>query len=119
MAAAVEENVLDFLILHPKSHNQSREKDIHGQVQGIRERKIYIEIFPESFRHIRKAHERELYDISFLLNRVPYQMQHYALSFLKAEQLFTKLINNSYYKCKSETSPLSNRKSNIQNHQFK
>lgn len=119
MAAAIEENVLDFLVLHPKSQNQSREKDIFGQICGLRDRKIYIEIFRESFRSIRKSYKNESYDISFLLNRMPYQVQHNALDFIENDQLFTKLINNSYYGCKSESLPLSNGKPNIQKHQFK
>lgn len=101
LAAAIEENVLDFFVLKPKSNKNVEAKHIFGQCYRVREKKIYIEIFQQSIKMIRKAHKNELYDISFVLNRMPFQLQHYALDFVENEQLFNKLINNSYYKCKS------------------
>lgn len=101
LAAAIEENVLDFFILKPKSNRSEQAKHVHGQVQRVRDKKIYIEIFPHSVKYVSKAYKDELYDICFILNRMPYQMQHYALNFIEKEDLFTKLINNSYYHCKS------------------
>lgn len=102
LAAAIEENVLDFFVLKPKSNKNSHAKHIYGQVYRVREKKIFIEIFQQSIKTFRKEYKNELYDICFILNRMPYQLQHYALDFVEKEQLFTKLINNSYYKCKSE-----------------
>lgn len=119
MAAAIEENAVDFFILHSKSQSKLNDHIPDGQVYRIRERKIFIEIFNYSFRKIQKNHKQELYDISFILNRMPYQVQHQALDFIEKEDLFTKLINNSYYKCKSASLPLANGKKQTYNHQFK
>lgn len=101
LAAAIEENVLDFFVLKPKSNKNAEAKHIYGQVYRVREKKIYIEIFQQSIKQIRKANKNEVYDICFILNRMPYQLQHYALNFIEKEDLFTKMINNSYYNCKS------------------
>lgn len=101
LAAAIEENVLDFFVLKPKSSKDVHAKYIYGQVYRVREKKIHIEIFPQSIKLVRSSNKNAFYDICFILNRVPYQMQHNALDFIEKEQLFTKLINNSYYKCKA------------------
>lgn len=113
LAAAIDENVLDFLVLKSKSNS---EKKIRGQVYRISGKKIIIEIFPESYKLIQKAWKNELYDIFFILNRVPYQVQHYALQFIEKEKLFPKLINNKLYNSKSDK--LANGKAIKTNHPF-
>lgn len=118
LAAAIEENVLDFFILKPKSNKSAQAKHIYGQVYRVREKKIYIEIFQQSIKQLRKAYKNEFYDICFILNRMPYQLQHYALNFVEKEDLFTKLINNSYYKCKSVKLTQANGVPTQRNHSF-
>lgn len=100
-------------MLHPKNGGK---KDVFGKVHRIRERKIIIEIFDSSFRLIKYAHRNELYDIEFLLNRQPYKLQHYALDFIRKDNLFTKLIGNSLYNCELPT--LTNEPNDKQKHGF-
>lgn len=102
LAGAIEENVLERFVLKPKYSKPKLE--IWGQVLRVRESKIYIEIFPETFGAVRNGHKNELYDINFKVNRMPFQLQHFALEFIKEEQLFTRLIDNSYYQCKTAMS---------------
>lgn len=70
---------------------------IQGQILGIKEQKIYIDISTKAFDFVKKHHKMEFYDIFFQLNRIPYQLQHYALSFLHSENIFDILINNAQY----------------------
>lgn len=93
-------------------------KHIYGQVYRVRDKKIYIEIFQPSIRLVRKANKSESYDICFILNRVPYQVQHYALHFVEKEQLFNKLINNSYYMCKTGKLTQANGVPSLRDHRF-
>ena len=72
-------------------------KAIWGQVLRVKDKKIYIEIFPESFNQVRNSHKSQLYDINFTVNRVPFQLQHLALEFIKTDKLFPKLIKNKEY----------------------
>lgn len=118
LAAAIEENVLDFFVLKPKSSINVQAKYIYGQVQRVRDKKIYLEIFQQSIKQVRNANKNEVYDICFILNRLPYQLQHYALDFIEKEELFTKLINNSYYKCKSAKLTPANRVPMQNKHSF-
>lgn len=86
-------------MLIPK--NKKFKREIWGQVLRLRGQEIFIEIYQESLQMVLKRYANETYDICFKLNRMPFQAQHYALDFIECENLFTKLIDNSYYKCKS------------------
>lgn len=97
LAGAIDENEVDFFVLKPKFKRLSHDKEIWGQVLRVREKKVYIEIFQQSIKLVRKSWMNEYYDISFKLNRVPYQLQHFALDFMKKEQLFSRLMNNCAY----------------------
>lgn len=105
MAAAVEENILDRFVLRPKL-NRTKE-EIWGQVVRVKDQKVYIDIFAEKFQRLLNSHISERYDIIFRMNRVPYQLQHYALEFIEQHNLFTRLIDNSFYRCKTEQLKLS------------
>lgn len=96
LAAAVEDNLTDRFILKPK-YMPTKAFEIQGQIVRVRENKIYIEIMPKAFAFVKKHHKMEFYDIIFQLNRIPYQLQHYALSFIESQNLFDILINNDQY----------------------
>lgn len=104
---AIDENVLDYCILVPKyfptlmseTRNDRHNKNcIRGQVRRFRENdnKIVIEIL-EKFDSVYKRYLTDLFDIFFEVNRMTYQLQHFALSFLKSENLFDILIDNKLY----------------------
>lgn len=98
LEGAIEENVVDRFILKPKIGKVKAKNEIWGQVLRVRNQKIYIEIFPESFNKVRNQFEGQLFDIHFTVNRVPFQLQHFALEFVENENLFTRLIHNYQYK---------------------
>lgn len=115
LAAAIEENVLDYLVLQPKLQIDGNLQEIKGKVYRARDRNIYIEIFKCSIKLMRKSYKRELYDIFFLLNRMPYQLQQNALDFIDSHKMFTKFINNDVYK--RQVLPAKSRKTK-QTHSF-
>lgn len=121
MVGAIEESLIDRFILKPKKINAlnfKKEKQIWGQIVRLSGQDVIIEIFPESYNHVLKTHRNEIYDIFFTLNRMPYQLQHYVLDFVVQENLFTRLINNSYYHCKSANLTLANGQKNQLKHKF-
>lgn len=77
---------------------KTKKNHIRGVVRRLKHNddKIVIEIL-ENFQFVLKMYPMESYDIKFALNRVTFQLQHYALSFLKDEQLFDILIENELY----------------------
>lgn len=124
LAGAVEEGLIDRFILKPKNprinrNKRKKEKMITGQILRLSGKEVIIEIFQKTFHVVLKSHRHESYDIFFTMNRLPYQLQHNALDFIKNENLFTRLINNSYYDCKSTTLVLPNGISSMQKHKFK
>lgn len=100
-------------------NKRKKEKVIWGQIVRLRGKEIIIEIFPDTYKLVMRSHRYESYDIFFTLNRVPFQLQHYALDFIRDENLFTRLINNTYYDCKSTNLALPNGLSSTQKHKFK
>lgn len=116
MAAAVDENEIDFFILKPKRNKLLlKNKEIFGQILRVRDKKIYLEIFPETADLVRKSYMHEDYDIHFTLNRVPYQLQHNALEFLQKEKLFKILINHTSYRAKNpQKTDAKNEKAELQ-----
>ncbi|XP_031638656.1 putative helicase mov-10-B.1 isoform X2 [Contarinia nasturtii] len=106
LSNAIEENLIERFILTPKYTDLKLKGEIWGQVLRVKEQKIYIEIFRESINKVHQLgfNKGTYYDIFFKLNRVPYQLQHFALEFIESQELFTRLINNSYYNCKNAMS---------------
>ncbi|XP_055301141.1 putative helicase mov-10-B.1 isoform X2 [Sitodiplosis mosellana] len=114
---AIEENVVDRFILKPKLETNVKVKgrakaksEIWGQVLRVKNSKIYIEIFPETFNKVQHSYDGQLYDIIFTVNRMPFQLQHFALEFIEKEHLFTRLIHNFQYK-KDDLAPLNGEQS--------
>lgn len=95
MVSAVNETLAVYFILKPKYTRSSCQ--IEGRIWRVYEEKVIIEISECTFNFVLKTHEDELYDIIFVLNRLPFQLQHYALNTIlqSSNMLFNKLINNS------------------------
>lgn len=91
MVPAINENLTNFFILKPK-HNRSR-APIEGSIWRLNGEKVIIEISQKSFDLVLQTHKNELYDIVFMLNRSPYQLQHHTLNRLN-RKLFDTLIRN-------------------------
>lgn len=104
---AIDENVVDYFELVPKYFPKLKKKKIQnrrvkdpirGQVRRLKgnDDKIVIEIL-EHFDFVLHNYRNDVYDIIFELNRLTYQLQHYALDFVEKENLFDILIENQLY----------------------
>lgn len=70
-----------------------------GKICDLQDKKVLIDVMQtKSFNLIRGSCENKLYDISFKLNRLNYQLQHYALEFILDHELFVRLIDSSDYR---------------------
>lgn len=71
----------------------SREKIIvQGRITGCDKRFIKVRINREHERYVDLEAE---YEIDFIINRLPYQVQHMSLDYFENHNLFTNFINNS------------------------
>lgn len=70
---------------------------IRGQIVRLKGGKIIIEINPDAFQSALKWHKSKSYDFQFQVNRIHYQTQHHALTFIESEKLFQTLIRNDQY----------------------
>lgn len=70
---------------------------IGGRIVRLKGEKIIIEITSDAFQSVLQWHKSESYDFQFQLNRIPYQTQHHALTFIQSEGLFKTLIKNGQY----------------------
>lgn len=98
ISAAIDESLLDQfrLEMHKRDDNRANgdQRCFEGKIQGKNVEKIFIEIPSESFLSV---YQTESFDFRFILNRVPFQMQHFALDFLRDHDLFDLLIDNPAY----------------------
>lgn len=101
MVAEIENNSIEYVILRPNSlPDTSNHKNEHlGKICDLRDKKVLFDVTQtKSFNLIRGSCENKLYNISFKLNRLNYQMQHYALEFVLDHELFVRLVDNSDYR---------------------
>lgn len=86
---AFDDNLLDRFVLKemecPWSHS------IQGEIKGNNVEYIFLKIEGKDVKHV-KIEVR--YEIEFILNRLPFQVQHSALSYVTKHRLVEKLINN-------------------------
>lgn len=68
-----------------------------GQIQGSNKDYIFIDIAEENFDYLLRNCDNKLYDITFHINRTPFQLQHNALAWVKQHKLFPALINDEKY----------------------
>lgn len=86
---AIDENLLDRFVL--KELECQCPHKIGGQIKGNNKEYIFLEIDEKDIKHVKIGPK---YEIDFLLNRVPYQVQHMALDYVKKHKLVERLINN-------------------------
>lgn len=67
------------------------QKLVNGKIKRRESNKLYVELFGKSYRI------GECYDIMFQVNRMNYQLQHFALQLIVHNRLFPILINNPSY----------------------
>lgn len=70
---------------------------ITGVVQEIEKKYIYLAI-NEGYDELAEQLNDICYDIRFYSNRLPYQLQHYALEWINEHKLFPLLIDNPTYR---------------------
>lgn len=103
MFAAIKENVTNKVFIRSKkTENRSiHAKQFMADIVGIEDNKIIIEIPLKSASYVRELYQTELYHTHFELNRLPYQLQHYAMKFIVNHELFVRLIDTTDYRRKS------------------
>lgn len=106
MKAAIDENNLDRFVLIPMQTPLKKNFEIMGQILYIREDCVFVDIFPQSFKQIKRIYETETFTIKFQVNSVPYQQQHMALDYIVEHNLFNILINNSIYNARNMYQPI-------------
>lgn len=101
ISAAIDESLLDQFILKTNKTNDNRAigfgsdpRYFEGKIHGKNLERIFIKIPSESFLSV---YQTESFDLRFILNRVPFQMQHFALDILRDQHLFDLLIDNPAY----------------------
>lgn len=99
-SGAVEEGILEQFIL--KSSTGVSRCAISGSIQGKNDDKIFVDINIECRSYALCNCNNELYDIYFIVNRQPFQLQHNALKIMKEQKLFDCLISNPKYDDDSE-----------------
>lgn len=94
ISAAVDENLVDSFVM--KSTTPHDTTEIHGKIDRKGWKKIFVRIKykTEVFKQLCEQHA---YNVNFELNRLPYQLQHYALHFMEEHNLFSLLIDNPKY----------------------
>lgn len=95
MSEAIDEGLLEHFVLKPVG--KMVRSNIGGYVNRINDDNIFVEIFEESFEYMRRKCSRESYDISFCVNRQPFQLQHNALKWMLEHNLFNCLIDSPKY----------------------
>lgn len=104
LIAEIENNFVEYVILRPKNlPSTSKHNNEHlGKICDLRDKELVFDVMqPKSFDLIRGSYGNKLYDISFKLNRVYYQLQHYALEFVLDLNLFHRMIDNKDFECET------------------
>lgn len=94
ISAAIDENLLDQFVLTTHENIQ-----FEGRKKSSNLEKIFVEINENCFEKFLKVSVEKSFDIHFVLNRTPFQLQHLALDFIEDHGLFDILINNIKYDC--------------------
>lgn len=86
---AIDDDLLDRFVL--KEMKCRWPHSIEGQIKGNNKEYIFLEIEKNDIKHVKIGVR---YEIEFQLNRLPFQVQHLALSYVKKHRLVAKLFNN-------------------------
>lgn len=98
MIEAVEESAVDCFTLKP-SNPLIGCGLIAGQIKTCNKEFIFVEITERDHCMYLSKHPDRCYDIFFHVNRVTFQLQHYALEWIANHQLFNIFVNSSDYDC--------------------
>lgn len=105
---AFEENKIHNFAIEPVSY-MFRHRTILGHLQNIKKDVIIVKItrgfmdlleihdikrFDEFTRTMKVTGEKQVFDIEFQMNRIPYLLQHNAVSWMEKHNLFALLISN-------------------------
>lgn len=90
--SAYKRNTLDRFILKKMLSFRAQE-GIQGRITGTDPKEYFInfELIEEEEK---KLDFEAKYEIDFILNRLPYQVQHNALHYVQTHNLFENFINN-------------------------
>ncbi|XP_031626858.1 putative helicase mov-10-B.1 [Contarinia nasturtii] len=105
ISEAIDDGILEQFILKPANSKGGR--IITGSIQGKNDDKIFIEITDDCRKYAVNNYKHESYDIYFIVNRQPFQLQHYALKMMREQKLFDCLISNPKYDDDSERPALN------------
>lgn len=97
---AISTGTINQFTLQPSKYKIPNGKPYSGTVNGYNVAGKYVELKmdDESFSHIMELYsDGTPYDIKFHSNRLPYQVQHHALTWFQIHNLFDLLINNPEY----------------------
>lgn len=102
MVAAFAERQLEQFVLIPSNPRQTTTKinPIWGEISSISKEQKSVRIripFARNGEAVLRL-LNEPHNLSFQVNRMPYQLQHQALDFIQKEKLFNVLINNDNYR---------------------
>lgn len=95
---AFNENLLDQFTLEP---SRSASHCFSGRISGNNKDYIFVEIDKKHIGYF-SILPLGIYQIKFHVNRLPYQVQHLALDFVKKHSLVRRFINNPVYKISEE-----------------
>lgn len=91
--SAISDKILDCFTLTPTQFESDTE--IIGRIKKADKDWIYLCISDEYSLNYVKAYCKEVvFDITFHINRTPFQIQHLALQYMQEHNLFPILINN-------------------------
>lgn len=96
LIAEIENNFVEYVILRLTSRQDT---EYLGTICGLQDKTIVFEVTESKALKDLASGKNKLYNISFKLNRLHYQLQHYALEFILDHELFVRLIDNSDYRC--------------------
>lgn len=97
LVEAVEESLVDHFILKPV---HASHMSIEGQIKSCNKDYIFMSIKEKDQFNYLKGNAERLYDISFHVNRMPYQLQHFALEWIGDHAIHNVLVNNPQYDIK-------------------
>lgn len=86
---AIDDNLLDRFVL--KEMECQWPHSIQGQIKDHNQEYIFLKIEEKYIKHVKIGVR---YEIEFELNRLPFQVQHLALTYVTKHKLVEKLFNN-------------------------
>lgn len=97
----IENSFIEYVVVCTKStKNTSNQENEHlGKICALQDDNVVIDMTQSKSFKFNGSSQNKLHSISFKLNRLHYQLQHYAIEFILDHELFVRLIDNSDYRC--------------------